>query len=73
MSWYDRFIPHGRQAKETEAESEAEVLDAMHEQALAVNLAIQSADTRQQIQDINRRNGFSVALGHAFAARRGPA
>lgn len=73
MSWFDRFIPHSRQAREVKQESEAEVLDAMHEQALAVNMAKQSAETRQQIQDINRRNGFSMALGHAFAARRGPA
>ena len=69
MSWFDRFTPHGRQAKETKAESEAEVLDALHEQAIAVNMAKETAATRKQIEDINRRNGFSLALGNAFARR----
>lgn len=73
MSWYDRFIPHGRKAKEESAASETEVLDAEHEHAMAMNQAIETAGTREQLEAINRRNGFSLALGNAFAAKRGTA
>lgn len=72
MKWLDRFIPHSRQANEVKEASEVEVLEAEHEQAIVLNQALQATATRQQVEAINQRNGFSVALGHAFA-KRGPA
>lgn len=72
MKWLDRIIPHSRQANEVKEASEVEVLDAEHEQAIVLNQAILANVTRRQVEAINDRNGFSVALGNAFA-KRGPA
>lgn len=69
MSWWNRLIPHGKEITEAREASEVENNIADVEQATAMDTALQSASTARDIQKINYTNGFSVALGNAFANR----
>lgn len=70
MSWFSRLIPCNKASSQAEADSELENRIAEQEQATAINVAINSAARVAEIGTINYRNGFSVALGNAFAAKK---
>lgn len=69
MSWLNKLIPHVREISQAQKESEVESKIADAEQAEAINTALTSASSVESIQQINYTNGFSVALGNAFANR----
>lgn len=73
MSKWFKLIPRGKDIQAKKRESEEDNKIASVEQAAAINMAIKSADTVAQVGLVNYKNGFSVALGNAFAAKKGTA
>lgn len=67
--WLNRLIPRSKEMAKEQKKSEEDNLEASMEQATAMNMAIQSAVTVADISHVNYRNGFSVALGNAFAKK----
>lgn len=73
MSKWFKLIPRGIDIRQEQRKSEEDNAQATLEQATAINMAIQSADTVARVGQVNYKNGFSVALGNAFAAKKGTA
>lgn len=72
MSWLTRlitFIPRHNEVAEAQELSSQENDKADAEQAKAVANAVLSSATAREVGLINYNNGFSVALGSAFAKR----
>lgn len=67
--WLNRLIPHGKDIDKAKKKSEEDNVKASMEQAAAVTMAVQSAVTVADIGQVNYKNGFSVALGNAFARK----
>lgn len=71
MSKWFKLIPRGIDIRKEQKKSEEDNVQADAEHDAAVNMAIRSAATVAQVGQVNYRNGFSVALGNAFAAKNG--
>lgn len=69
MSKWFKLIPRGKDIRQAQRKSEEDNDRATVEQATAINMAIKSAATVAQVGQVNYRNGFSVALGNAFAKK----
>lgn len=67
--WFRKLIPRNNQVTQAQELSERENDMADVEQASAVAKAVLSAETAQAVHLINYNNGFSAALGSAFAKR----
>lgn len=69
MSKWFKFLPSGKAIAHAQKKSEEDNEKATMEQATAMNMAIQSAVTVQQVGEVNYKNGFSIALGNAFSKK----
>lgn len=69
MSKWFKLIPRGKDIRHAQKKSEEDNDKATIEQATAINMALQSAVTVAQVGQVNYKNGFSVALGNAFAKK----
>lgn len=69
MSKWFKLIPRGKDIRQEQKKSEEDNDKASIEQATAINMAVQSAITVAQVGQVNYKNGFSVALGNAFAKK----
>lgn len=69
MSWLSKLIPHGKEITRAREESEHENTLADVEQVEAMKKLAVCTATAEDLKQINHTNGFSVALGNAFASR----
>lgn len=69
MSKWFKLFPRGNDIAKAQKQSEEDNDKATMEQATAVNMAVQSAITVAEVGQVNFKNGFSVALGNAFAKK----
>lgn len=67
-NWFKRFRPHAEVTRVHE-ESVIAKREAEEELGEALSLAHISAEVVRDLNTINYRNGFSVALGQAFAKK----
>lgn len=67
--WFKFFPQRGKDLAHAQKKSEEDNEKATMEQATAINMAIQSAVTVAEVGQVNYKNGFSIALGNAFAKK----